>query len=189
MFAAARPVCVHQVLRSSADWSAGIKYHEESIHNAYIQVIAKSKHFIYIEVKDGEGGRTGSPCRPVIWSASLANCELCAPSRISSSSAAPTTRQSTTRSETPSSKGSSEHTSTPCFSVSLLLISWSPGLFLSLTQLSQLESFDVTFIYFLRLASQGGKEVPRVRGDPSAAGLRGRHHHGGRERPPGRHAL
>ncbi|XP_030629156.1 phospholipase D1a [Chanos chanos] len=46
------PDCVHakvQILRSSADWSAGIKYHEESIHNAYIQVIAKSKHFIYIE--------------------------------------------------------------------------------------------------------------------------------------------
>ncbi|XP_061651015.1 phospholipase D1a isoform X3 [Phyllopteryx taeniolatus] len=46
------PDCVHakvQVLRSSADWSAGIKYHEESIHNAYIQVIAKSKHYIYIE--------------------------------------------------------------------------------------------------------------------------------------------
>ncbi|KAI1882772.1 hypothetical protein AGOR_G00238370 [Albula goreensis] len=46
------PDCVNtkvQVLRSSADWSAGIKYHEESIHNAYIQVIAKSKHFIYIE--------------------------------------------------------------------------------------------------------------------------------------------
>ncbi|TRY82551.1 hypothetical protein DNTS_005859 [Danionella cerebrum] len=39
----------YQVLRSVADWSAGIKYHEESIHNAYIQVIAKSKHFIYIE--------------------------------------------------------------------------------------------------------------------------------------------
>ncbi|KAF7700455.1 hypothetical protein HF521_003413 [Silurus meridionalis] len=38
-----------KVLRSAADWSAGIKYHEESIHNAYIQVIAKSKHFIYIE--------------------------------------------------------------------------------------------------------------------------------------------
>ncbi|KAJ8409628.1 hypothetical protein AAFF_G00230290 [Aldrovandia affinis] len=38
-----------QILRSSADWSAGIKYHEESIHNAYIQVIAKSKHYIYIE--------------------------------------------------------------------------------------------------------------------------------------------
>uniref|UniRef100_A0A3Q3ABY4 Phospholipase n=1 Tax=Kryptolebias marmoratus TaxID=37003 RepID=A0A3Q3ABY4_KRYMA len=37
------------VLRSAADWSAGIKYHEESIHNAYIQVIAKSKHYIYIE--------------------------------------------------------------------------------------------------------------------------------------------
>lgn len=46
------PECVQtkvQVLRSAADWSAGIKYHEESIHNAYIQVIAKSKHFIYIE--------------------------------------------------------------------------------------------------------------------------------------------
>uniref|UniRef100_A0A7N5ZXS9 Phospholipase n=1 Tax=Anabas testudineus TaxID=64144 RepID=A0A7N5ZXS9_ANATE len=46
------PNCVNtkaQVLRSVADWSAGIKYHEESIHNAYIQVIAKSKHYIYIE--------------------------------------------------------------------------------------------------------------------------------------------
>uniref|UniRef100_A0A8C1UDK7 Phospholipase n=1 Tax=Cyprinus carpio TaxID=7962 RepID=A0A8C1UDK7_CYPCA len=46
------PDCVQtkvQVLRSAADWSAGIKHHEESIHNAYIQVIAKSKHFIYIE--------------------------------------------------------------------------------------------------------------------------------------------
>ncbi|XP_037833611.1 phospholipase D1a [Kryptolebias marmoratus] len=46
------PGCVTakvQVLRSAADWSAGIKYHEESIHNAYIQVIAKSKHYIYIE--------------------------------------------------------------------------------------------------------------------------------------------
>ncbi|XP_076833185.1 phospholipase D1a isoform X1 [Brachyhypopomus gauderio] len=46
------PDCVMtkvQVLRSAADWSAGIKDHEESIHNAYIQVIAKSKHFIYIE--------------------------------------------------------------------------------------------------------------------------------------------
>lgn len=44
-------VCVYKVLRSAADWSAGIKYHEESIHNAYIQVIAKSKHYIYIEVQ------------------------------------------------------------------------------------------------------------------------------------------
>ncbi|MFT7808222.1 phospholipase D1-like [Arapaima gigas] len=46
------PDCINtkvQVLRSASDWSAGIKYHEESIHNAYIQVIAKSKHFIYIE--------------------------------------------------------------------------------------------------------------------------------------------
>ncbi|KAI4803915.1 hypothetical protein KUCAC02_025562 [Chaenocephalus aceratus] len=46
------PGCVNvkaQVLRSAADWSAGIKYHEESIHSAYVQVIAKSKHYIYIE--------------------------------------------------------------------------------------------------------------------------------------------
>uniref|UniRef100_UPI00398E7DEE phospholipase D1-like isoform X2 n=1 Tax=Pristiophorus japonicus TaxID=55135 RepID=UPI00398E7DEE len=38
-----------QVLRSAADWSCGIKYHEESIHNAYVHVIENSKHFIYIE--------------------------------------------------------------------------------------------------------------------------------------------
>ncbi|XP_078060541.1 phospholipase D1-like isoform X2 [Mustelus asterias] len=38
-----------QILRSAADWSCGIKYHEESIHNAYIHVIENSKHYIYIE--------------------------------------------------------------------------------------------------------------------------------------------
>uniref|UniRef100_A0A8C5CT88 Phospholipase n=1 Tax=Gadus morhua TaxID=8049 RepID=A0A8C5CT88_GADMO len=38
-----------QILRSACDWSAGIKYHEESIHNAYVHVITNSKHFIYIE--------------------------------------------------------------------------------------------------------------------------------------------
>ncbi|XP_032263100.1 phospholipase D1 isoform X2 [Phoca vitulina] len=38
-----------QLLRSAADWSAGIKYHEESIHAAYIHVIENSKHYIYIE--------------------------------------------------------------------------------------------------------------------------------------------
>uniref|UniRef100_A0A8B9D413 Phospholipase n=1 Tax=Anser cygnoides TaxID=8845 RepID=A0A8B9D413_ANSCY len=46
------PEAVHatvQVIRSAADWSAGIKYHEESIHNAYISVIENSKHYIYIE--------------------------------------------------------------------------------------------------------------------------------------------
>uniref|UniRef100_A0ACB8FAV5 Phospholipase D n=1 Tax=Sphaerodactylus townsendi TaxID=933632 RepID=A0ACB8FAV5_9SAUR len=37
------------VLRSAADWSAGIKYHEESIHTAYVTVIEKSQHYIYIE--------------------------------------------------------------------------------------------------------------------------------------------
>lgn len=39
-----------QLLRSAADWSAGIKYHEESIHTAYVHVIENSKHYIYIEV-------------------------------------------------------------------------------------------------------------------------------------------
>ncbi|XP_058151278.1 phospholipase D1 isoform X2 [Dasypus novemcinctus] len=46
------PGSVHaniQLLRSAADWSAGIKYHEESIHAAYIHVIQNSKHYIYIE--------------------------------------------------------------------------------------------------------------------------------------------
>ncbi|KAM9089331.1 phospholipase D1 isoform 1-T2 [Megaptera novaeangliae] len=46
------PGSVHanvQLLRSAADWSAGIKYHEESIHAAYVYVIENSKHYIYIE--------------------------------------------------------------------------------------------------------------------------------------------
>ncbi|KAJ8375748.1 hypothetical protein SKAU_G00063280 [Synaphobranchus kaupii] len=46
------PDCVQtkvQILRSAADWSAGIKYHEESIHNAYVHAIENSKHYIYIE--------------------------------------------------------------------------------------------------------------------------------------------
>ncbi|XDV47648.1 hypothetical protein PO909_017223 [Leuciscus waleckii] len=38
-----------QVLRSASDWSAGIKYHEESIHTAYVNAIENSKHYIYIE--------------------------------------------------------------------------------------------------------------------------------------------
>ncbi|XP_007517979.1 phospholipase D1 isoform X2 [Erinaceus europaeus] len=38
-----------QLLRSATDWSAGIKYHEESIHTAYVSVIENSKHYIYIE--------------------------------------------------------------------------------------------------------------------------------------------
>ena len=46
------PACfsLAQILRSASDWSAGIKYHEESIHNAYVHVISHSQHFIYIEV-------------------------------------------------------------------------------------------------------------------------------------------
>ncbi|XP_005657157.1 phospholipase D1 isoform X3 [Sus scrofa] len=46
------PGSVHanvQLLRSAADWSAGIKYHEESIHAAYVHVIENSQHYIYIE--------------------------------------------------------------------------------------------------------------------------------------------
>ncbi|XP_037696570.1 phospholipase D1 isoform X2 [Choloepus didactylus] len=43
-------VCANtQLLRSAADWSAGIKYHEDSIHTAYVHVIQNSKHYIYIE--------------------------------------------------------------------------------------------------------------------------------------------
>lgn len=38
-----------QVLRSASDWSAGIKNHEESIHNAYVHTIQNSKHYVYIE--------------------------------------------------------------------------------------------------------------------------------------------
>ncbi|XP_072234497.1 phospholipase D1 isoform X2 [Leuresthes tenuis] len=46
------PNCINakvQILRSASDWSAGIKYHEESIHNAYVDTIKNSQHFIYIE--------------------------------------------------------------------------------------------------------------------------------------------
>ncbi|KAM4533938.1 phospholipase D1 isoform 1-T2 [Odontesthes bonariensis] len=46
------PNCINtkvQILRSASDWSAGIKYHEESIHNAYVNTIKNSQHFIYIE--------------------------------------------------------------------------------------------------------------------------------------------
>ncbi|CEP13648.1 hypothetical protein [Parasitella parasitica] len=40
--------CRVQMLRSSAQWSSGIK-REHSIYNAYMECISKSKHFIYIE--------------------------------------------------------------------------------------------------------------------------------------------
>ena len=39
-----------QVLRSAADWSVGLdKTHEQSILNAYCDLIENSKHYIYIE--------------------------------------------------------------------------------------------------------------------------------------------
>uniref|UniRef100_H2SLG2 Phospholipase n=1 Tax=Takifugu rubripes TaxID=31033 RepID=H2SLG2_TAKRU len=56
------PNCINtkvQILRSACDWSAGIKYHEESIHNAYVHVIQNSQHFIYIEVSDSSGATCG----------------------------------------------------------------------------------------------------------------------------------
>lgn len=41
--------CEVQILRSSATWSLGTQHTECSIQNAYIQMIEKSEHFIYIE--------------------------------------------------------------------------------------------------------------------------------------------
>ncbi|CAO3630936.1 unnamed protein product [Mucor hiemalis] len=40
--------CKVQVLRSSAEWSSGIKL-EHSIQNAYVDVITQAKHYVYIE--------------------------------------------------------------------------------------------------------------------------------------------
>lgn len=41
--------CSVQVLRSSCDWSVGENSVENSIHQAYIDLITTAKHFIYIE--------------------------------------------------------------------------------------------------------------------------------------------
>lgn len=41
--------CEVQLLRSSGNWSLGLKQHEESIHQAYLKLIETSEHFIYIE--------------------------------------------------------------------------------------------------------------------------------------------
>lgn len=41
--------CEVQLLRSSGDWSLGLKLHEQSIHDAYIKCIETSEHFVYIE--------------------------------------------------------------------------------------------------------------------------------------------
>lgn len=221
MFAAASsttcPVCVHQVLRSSADWSAGIKYHEESIHNAYIQVIAKSKHYIYIEVTAPPSPALAPPAGrwsklPAVVSDDRASEPLrlplqnqffisCADNKTVYNKIGDAIIERIIRAHKYSlfslifslSLFSSTRATFRSRSGALILrLLLSPlSFFLSLSlALTQLEAFDVTFISFsLSSSSQGGKEVPRVRGDPSAAGLRGRHHHGGRERPPGRHAL
>lgn len=41
--------CEYQVLRSSCDWSLGLKEHEQSIQNAYLKLIQESESFVYIE--------------------------------------------------------------------------------------------------------------------------------------------
>ncbi|AOA63902.1 Phospholipase D [Komagataella phaffii CBS 7435] len=41
--------CEIQLLRSSCNWSLGLKQHEQSIQNAYLKLIETSNHFIYIE--------------------------------------------------------------------------------------------------------------------------------------------
>ncbi|KAL6451092.1 SPO14 Phospholipase D1 [Candida maltosa Xu316] len=41
--------CEVQLLRSSGNWSLGLKQHEQSIQNAYLKLIETSEHFVYIE--------------------------------------------------------------------------------------------------------------------------------------------
>ncbi|ROW10026.1 hypothetical protein VPNG_06490 [Cytospora leucostoma] len=41
--------CEVQILRSASTWSLGIQHIECSIQNAYLQMIEKSEHFVYIE--------------------------------------------------------------------------------------------------------------------------------------------
>lgn len=41
--------CEVQLLRSSGNWSLGLKEHEQSIQNAYLKLIETSEHFVYIE--------------------------------------------------------------------------------------------------------------------------------------------
>ncbi|CAO3639133.1 unnamed protein product [Cunninghamella blakesleeana] len=38
-----------QILRSASTWSNGLNYTEHSIQNAYVELIEKSNHFVYIE--------------------------------------------------------------------------------------------------------------------------------------------
>jgi phospholipase D1/2 len=38
-----------QLVRSSADWSMGIDPHEQSIQNAYCEIIRNAQHYVYIE--------------------------------------------------------------------------------------------------------------------------------------------
>ncbi|KAI4371396.1 hypothetical protein MLD38_019637 [Melastoma candidum] len=44
-----RTSCRCQIIRSVSQWSAGTGLTEESIHNAYLYLVEKAEHFIYIE--------------------------------------------------------------------------------------------------------------------------------------------
>ncbi len=38
-----------KVLRSGASWSVGMKYTEDSIQQAYVDMITNAQHYVYIE--------------------------------------------------------------------------------------------------------------------------------------------
>ncbi|CAI9277389.1 unnamed protein product [Lactuca saligna] len=61
--------CCCQVLRSVSQWSAGTSQVEESIHKAYISLIEKAEHFVYIEIivpekKDSHGCTLSTKKKP-----------------------------------------------------------------------------------------------------------------------------
>lgn len=61
-----RGTCRCQILRSSDNWSTGIKQSESSILNAYLELISNAKKFIYIENQffisnPGKGGIVKNP--------------------------------------------------------------------------------------------------------------------------------
>lgn len=46
-----QPICVDaQCVRSVSYWSAGVRFIEHSIQDAYVHMIDSAQHFIYIEV-------------------------------------------------------------------------------------------------------------------------------------------
>ncbi|XP_074591557.1 phospholipase D zeta 1-like [Curcuma longa] len=55
-----RTPCRCQVIRSVGPWSAGTSQTEESIHKAYVSLIEKAEHFIYIENQFFISGHEGN---------------------------------------------------------------------------------------------------------------------------------